>query len=42
MQVIQDFYSYMINNQVDEMNTLVDTPLKKTKTWSNHWGKKNI
>jgi hypothetical protein len=42
MQVIQDFYSYMINNQVDEMNTLVDTPLKKTNTWSNHWSKKNI
>ena len=42
MQVIQDFYSYMINNQVDEMNTLVDTPLKKTNTWANHWGKKNI
>ncbi|MBQ9553835.1 hypothetical protein IJU97_02480 [bacterium] len=42
IQLIQDFYSYLINDNVDEMNSLVDTPLKNSSTWSTHWSKKNI
>ncbi len=41
-QLIQDFYSYLTNNQIEEMNALVDRPLKNSITWANHWNKKNI
>lgn len=41
-QVIQNFYSYLANNQIEEMNTLIDRPLKNSITRANHWNKKNI
>lgn len=41
-KLIQNFYSYLANNQIEEMNTLVDRPLKSSVTWANHWNKKNI
>lgn len=41
-QLIQNFYSYLTNNQIEEMNALVDRPLKNSITRTNHWNKKNI
>lgn len=41
-QLIQDFYAYLTNNQITEMNELVDRPLKNSVVWANHWNKKNI
>ena len=42
MKMIQDFYSLLTNNKIEEMNALVDRPLKNSVTWNNHWNKKNI
>lgn len=41
-QLIQNFYSYLTNNQISEMNNLVDRPLKNSTAWLNHWNQKNI
>lgn len=40
--MIQDFYAYLTNNQITEMNELVDRPLKNSVVWANHWNRKNI
>ena len=41
-KVIQDFYAYLANNQITDMNALVDRPLKNSVVWGNHRNKKNI
>lgn len=42
MKLIQTFYQALTNNEIEEMNSLVDRPLKNSVTRSNHWNKKNI
>lgn len=41
-QLIQKFYQYLVNNELEQMNALVHTPLQKTKTRGDHWNAKNL
>lgn len=40
--VIEKFYQYLANDEIEQMNTLVARPLKNTKTWQDHRNAKNI
>jgi hypothetical protein len=31
-----------MNNEIDEMNLFVDSPLRTSSTWRSHWSAKNI
>lgn len=42
IHIIQDFYSHLMNNEIDDMNQLVDTPLRTSSTWRSHRSSKNI
>ena len=42
IHLIQDFYSHLMNNEIDDMNQLVDSPLKTSSTWKSHRSAKNI
>lgn len=42
INLIQDFYSHLMNNEIDDMNQLVDSPLKTSSTWKSHRSSKNI
>lgn len=42
IHLIQDFYSHLMNNEIDDMNQLVDSPLKTSSTWKSHRSSKNI
>ena len=42
INLIQDFYSHLMNNEIDEMNQYVDSPLRTSSTWKSHWSSKNI
>jgi len=42
VQFIQDFYSYLVNDDTENMDSLVDYPLLNSSTWKTHWSKKNI
>lgn len=42
INLIQNFYSHLMNNEIDEMNQFVDSPLRTSSTWRSHWSSKNI
>ena len=42
INMIQDFYSHLMNNEIDEMNQFVDSPLRTSSTWKSHWSTKSI
>jgi hypothetical protein len=42
INLIQDFYSHLMNNEINEMNLSVDSPLRTSATWRSHWNTKNI
>lgn len=42
IHLIQDFYSHLMNNEIDEMNQYVDSPLRTSSTRRSHWSSKNI
>ena len=42
IHLIQNFYSHLMNNEIDDMNQLVDSPLKTSSTWRSHRSSKNI
>lgn len=42
ISVIQNFYTALANNEIEEMNEFVDRPLRNSTTRTNHRNKKNI
>lgn len=42
INLIQNFYTHLVNNEIEEMDQLVDSPLRTSATWRSHWSSKNI